>query len=193
MRALIGGEYNLKIRYIAEDGSEGDENSHAAHVVEPKDSGLAGHFVSVDVNMLVEKLVLSPRCPEWFPNMIYGVGKDWGTVFEFTSPRFQESLLCFDDLSQALFAPLSQPHRWLRVATGAGSEAADRPGTRAAQHHPPQGYQGDFVKRETTWGGIGDDPRRATAPRARKPKRESAPPARSARRPSLQDRLFKAG
>jgi hypothetical protein len=78
MRALISGEHNLKIRYIAEDGSDGDQNSWTAHVVEPIDPGLAGQFVSVDVNMLIERLVISPRCPEWFPNMIYGVGKGLG-------------------------------------------------------------------------------------------------------------------
>jgi hypothetical protein len=67
MRALISGEHNLKIRYIAEDGSDGDENSRTAHVVEPIDPGLAGQFVSVDVNTLIERLVISPRCSAWFP------------------------------------------------------------------------------------------------------------------------------
>lgn len=41
--------------------------------------------------------------------------------------------------------PQSQPHGRLRVATGAGRQAAERSRARFAQCHPPHGHWSDFV------------------------------------------------
>jgi hypothetical protein len=50
-------------------------------------------------------------------------------------------------MSQPVFAR-SQPHGRVRLAVGAGCEAADRPGARFAQRHTAPGHRGDFISGE---------------------------------------------